>query len=141
MIREALLMSSTRTVTIPDLVLPTKVVPSQRKCRFQFCFRGWNKAYQPAFDEPRQIGSLGPVAFGAGQTEVVRIVRAAVLYRDDMLDVKGLEFVFVLMKPAVLAAATGPLPDESSERVVHHSPGDAARSCRALDFKMAMNVA
>jgi hypothetical protein len=34
------LIFKTCTVTLPENVLPTKIVPSQRKCRFQICVRG-----------------------------------------------------------------------------------------------------
>jgi hypothetical protein len=96
---------------------------------------------ESAVDQPCQVRPLGPVAFRTGQTEVLRIVGAAVLHGDDVLDVKRLELILVLVKQAVFAAAASPLPDKGSERIVHHSPLDAASSWRALDFRIAMNVA
>lgn len=94
-----------------------------------------------AFQKPRQICALGPIALRAGETEGFGIVGAAVLLGNDVFDVKRLVRILVLMKPAVFAAAASTLSDEGSERIVHHSPWGIASSCRAFDFKMAMNVA
>ena len=41
--RDGSLMFKTCTVTLPQKVLPTKIALSQRKCRFQLCFRGLNR--------------------------------------------------------------------------------------------------
>ena len=62
------------------------------------------------------------------------------LLGDDVLDVKRQEIGVVFVKPAVFTAAAGPFPDEGPERGIHHSPEEAARSWRALDFRMAINV-
>jgi hypothetical protein len=43
---------------------------------------------QFSVDEACKIRPFGPIAFRAGQTEILRIVIAAVLFGDDVFDVK-----------------------------------------------------
>jgi hypothetical protein len=62
------------------------------------------------------------------------------LPRDYVFDVEGKNVVVILVKPAVFAATACPLADESTKRSVHQRPEELARSWRALDFRMAMNV-
>src|SRR3954466_10188118 len=52
------LIFSTCTVTIPALVLPTKVVWSQGKCGLQFCFGGLKSGYNLPPDSPARFGPL-----------------------------------------------------------------------------------
>jgi hypothetical protein len=63
-----------------------------------------------------------------------------VLFGNDMLGVEGEKIVIVLMQAAVFTATACPLPDIGSESHVHYSPGELARSWRALDLRMATNV-
>src|SRR5262245_17936888 len=87
-----------------------------------------------------EVWPLCPVAFRAGVTECVRIVGAAMLHGDDVLNMKGQEVVVVFVQAAVLTAAAGPLANEGPESGVHHSRGEWARSCRAFDLRMATKV-
>src|SRR5438309_3138404 len=59
----------------------------------------------------RQIRPLAQIARVARQCAVVRVVAAAVLPGDDVLDVERPVGVVVLMDAAVFAAPAGPPPD------------------------------
>ena len=62
------------------------------------------------------------------------------LLGNDVLDLERKPTGVFFMKMAVFAAMACPLPDEGSERCIHHSPPLAARSWRAFDFRMATKV-
>ena len=62
------------------------------------------------------------------------------LLGNHVFDVEGKEIVIFLVQMAVFTATACPLPDEGSERSIHHSPAVLARSWRAFDFRMATNV-
>jgi hypothetical protein len=63
--------------------------------------------------DPRQIRSLRCVASIAGQGEVVRIIRPAVLLRDDVLNVMRESGEF-LPEQAIFAAASNSLANKFS---------------------------
>ena len=86
------------------------------------------------------MGPFDPIAFGAGETQIVCIVQTTVLFRDRVLDVEADEIGVFFMKAKIFATAGSPVPDESPQGGIHHPPGDAARSCRALDLRMPTNV-
>ena len=48
------------------------------------------------------------IAVVAGKSEVFAVVSSAMLRSDDVLDVKGEEWLHVLRQAAVFAAITGP---------------------------------
>ena len=48
----------------------------------------------------------------AGEGEVARVVRPAVLPGDDVFDLESKERLVVLVGAAILAAVSGPRPDE-----------------------------
>ena len=69
------------------------------------------------------------------------MIGTSVLSCNDMFDVKDLIVVVVLMKSTILAPSGRAFPDDRPSRIVHHSPREAASSCRAFDFKIATKVA
>jgi hypothetical protein len=62
------------------------------------------------------------------------------LFGDDVFDVKRQEIGVVPVQTAVFTAIAGPVSNERSKGGIHQSPGESARSCRALDLRMAMKV-
>jgi hypothetical protein len=77
------------------------------------------KRIELAPDKAGEVRPLRPVAFGTGQAQVVGVVPAAVLLRDDVFDVERQEIRVVLVKAAVFSAAVRPPPDESAASIIH----------------------
>jgi len=95
---------------------------------------------QLAVQQSGQIRPFGLVAFGAGPTERVRVVNAAMLPGDHVLDVEDQNVVVFVVNAAVFTLAACPLPDEGPERGIHPLPGELASSWRAFDLRMATKV-
>jgi hypothetical protein len=95
---------------------------------------------ESCFFARRDIGPLGPVAFGAGKAKELWIVSATVLLCNDMLNMERQKVRVLLVKPTVFTGTPSPISDECPEGGVHHSPWELARSWRALDLRMATNV-
>jgi hypothetical protein len=92
-----------------------------------------------AVEIAREVRALVEVALGAGQAEVVGLIRAAVLSGDDVFDVKGEEGV-VAVKAAVFAPVFGASPNQSPQSGRHDFDGESASNRRAFDFRIAMQV-
>ena len=61
------------------------------------------------------------IAVVAGKSEVSAVVSSAMLRSDDVLDVKGEEWLHVLRQAAVFAAITGPFTDSLPEPLVRQA--------------------
>ena len=72
--------------------------------------------------------------------QIVQVVGAAVLFADDVFDMKGLVLVLVLVKLAGFASAAVRSQQRLGARRSLFT-GEAASRCRAFDFKTAMKVA
>jgi hypothetical protein len=59
---------------------------------------------------------------------------------NDVIDLERKPAGVFFMEMAIFAATSRPLADEGLKLSIHHSPGRAARSWRALDFRMATKV-
>ena len=68
----------------------------------------------------------------AVQSEIFQIVAAAMLSRDDVLDVKRMEGVVFVSQTAILAAIGRPLSDLFAKLRVHQTAGLLFRNRRAL---------
>src|SRR5258707_2959541 len=88
-------------------------------------------------ENSRQVRPFGPIALRTGQAQGFRIVGAAMLLGDDVLDVEQQEIGVVFVKVAVFTPMACALPNEGPQNGIHHSPGVPARSWRALDLRMA----
>jgi hypothetical protein len=92
-------------------------------------------------EQSRQIRSLGRIAFPAREAQVLCVVAASVLARNNVFDVEGEEIKIVLVDPAVFATSFGTLPNQRPCLCVdHHALEESARSCRALDLRSATKV-
>lgn len=69
----------------------------------------------------REVGAFVQIAVVTGERQIFRIITAAMLTRHDVLDVKFVERLRALRKPAVLATIARPLPDEYPCRRIHHA--------------------
>jgi len=85
----------------------------------------------------REIRTFACVASITGQGEVLRVVWAAVLFRDNVLDVMG-EAALLLAEEAVFATVPGPRADILSRLRVHQAAPGVARYRVALSFRIAM---
>jgi hypothetical protein len=63
-----------------------------------------------AFNKSGQIGSLRGIALRARQAKVLGIIAPAVLARNNVLNVEGVEVEVVLVNLAILATASGATP-------------------------------
>ena len=84
--------------------------------------------------DARQVGAFHQVAIGTGQGQVLRIVSATMLARDDVLDMKA-QFGKLLREVAVLAKTAGPAPNQRAQRRVHQAAFGCCRNARASAFK------
>lgn len=78
------------------------------------------------------------IAVMTGEGQVREVISAAVLLRDDVLDVEAKEPICFLEKAAVLAAVVRSGPDPPSRGRIDHADGGWARSFRALAWRTAM---
>ena len=86
--------------------------------------------------EAREIGAFVRVASVASQREVGRIVIAAVLSGNDVLNLERRKGEVLLFEQTVLAAIAGPAMDKLPDRCVDHTCGAGVRSVRAFACKM-----
>jgi hypothetical protein len=82
--------------------------------------------------DPGEIWAFMVVIVMTGQRKIVRIVAAAVLLRDNVLDMEAIEWLVVLMDSAVLAAVAGAAPDQFAGLGVHPLPSETFKSRRAF---------
>src|SRR5688500_5971928 len=92
--------------------------------------------------EDRHGGTSGVACLSlpslAREAKVEQVVVAAVLLRDDVLDVEGDERLGRLREAAIFATVESPLPDVASRGGIHQAFGCRARTERALACKMLM---
>ena len=67
---------------------------------------------------PRKIRALMQIRAVARQCEIIRIIGAAVLSRDDVLNMMDQSAMF-LLQPAVFATLASPPPNEVPRRRIH----------------------
>src|SRR5206468_3150017 len=78
---------------------------------------------------PSEVRALMEIALRAGEREIVRIVRAAVLPGDDVFDVKT-ESGKLFRQTTIFAAVSGALPDKLAGHRVHQAGlSSASRDC------------
>jgi hypothetical protein len=87
----------------------------------------------------RDVRSLRLIARAASQASILRGVAPSVLLRNDVFDVER-EDAVVLMQMTILATMTGSSPDHAPRSQVHRVFRDFARSSRAFDLSVEMNV-
>ena len=83
-----------------------------------------------------EISALVRVASVASQREVCRIVIAAVLAGNDVLDLERRKRQVLLFEQTVLTAMACSPMDKCPNRCVHHPCGRGARTVRAFACKM-----
>jgi hypothetical protein len=84
----------------------------------------------------RQIRSLEPVAVGAGQRKILRLVASAVLPGSNVLDMEPEDRCGGLQQPAVFAPVACPLPYRCARGGVHQGALFLCKNVRALACKM-----
>lgn len=72
------------------------------------------------------------VASMAGKREIIRNCLAAMLFRDDMLNLKQRVRKRLLRDPTVFATVTRPEPNGLSQRFAHYREGEISRTLRAF---------
>jgi hypothetical protein len=87
--------------------------------------------------DTRKVGALVPVAMVACESQVGKVVAAAVLPGNHVLDMEGEKRVRLLWQTAVLAVFSRPLMDRLTRACVDHE-GCCARSFRALAWSTEM---
>jgi len=96
--------------------------------------------------ESGEVCAFRGVALRTCQAKVLRVVAAAVLPRNDVLNVKRQEVGIVLMNPTVLASAFGAAPYKRASRGVNHRSStdvlldDWASILLAFDLSTATKV-
>lgn len=102
-----------RTVTRPVVVTPNNAIAVRAKVVVPVLSarpEQWNRR-GGAWFHAAKIGALEQIAAAAGPAEVIQCVAAAMLQRNDMIDVKR-PLVGRIGKAAVLATCGGALPHD-----------------------------
>ena len=77
--------------------------------------------------ETGEVGALVQITMMAGPREVLKIVRAPMLSRDDMLDVESVIAVMLLAQTAVFTPVVRPLPDALPKLQIHQEADGCLR--------------
>lgn len=91
--------------------------------------------------DPAQIRPFVVIAMVAGQTEVVLVITAAMLFGGDVLHVECGQRDMLLRQTTVFAAVARAAADALSDFLLHHAAsGLPASKARALDCKIEMTL-
>ncbi len=87
--------------------------------------------------ETGKVRTLVFIIVMAGQREIICMVCAAVLFGNDMFHMEPVEWLVVLMNPAILAPMLCPPPDPFPRPGIHRVGSAAFKSLRAFAWMMA----
>ena len=88
----------------------------------------------------RQVRPLVQIALVTSPRQILQFIRAPVLSRDHMFDVKRVEWIVGLAQPALFTPVLRPLPHPLADLRVHQAAGCWRSNTRALACRMAIRL-